>query len=483
MHERFNESGLSIKLFEFLLERPKSEPDDAIIFLYGELNENNISAFRKLLERFRDRMYESHCLDINIYNKEVASEYFAGIMETKKMLAIITGVVARGVTLKEEVRLCNKGINIAKKFEQFDELIILLKLKLIRVGFNFGFYKQSKILEEIEIARKNSAYLFESRMLFLYYITDLQIKSYDDSTIKDEIKKAALRCKELYELTGFHNIFSNWYMLEIQYSHYNFDYASGLKIQIELLDYILKQPCLYQFGRIADNYLNLSRTQTYLFMFKEAIKSVNNSIKFTLNNVESENFYKEDKVFILIYMKEYDEASSILKLILSNNDLAYIANQFSRRKYLFAIVYFLKGDYKLSFKELQETNEIEDDRSGWNIGVRMLQIYLTLETEKIDLADKKIENLRKHIERTVKMKSIRKRDVVIFRLLTHLSRCGFDFKEVWEERQKDFKLLRSDDPDYRWIPRSHELILFDQWFESKVKNQPYEPVFPEPQHS
>jgi hypothetical protein len=80
------------------------------------------------------------------------------------------------------------------------------------------------------------------------------------------------------------------------------------------------------------------------------------------------------------------------------------------------------------------------------------------------------------------MKSIRKRDVVIFRLLTHLSRCGFDFKEVWEERQKDFKLLRSDDPDYRWIPRSHELILFDQWFESKVKNQPYEPVFPEPQH-
>ena len=69
---------------------------------------------------------------------------------------------------------------------------------------------------------------------------------------------------------------------------------------------------------------------------------------------------------------------------------------------------------------------------GWNIGIRLLLIFLTLETEKIDLADQKIENLRKHIERTTKMKSIRKRDVVIFRLLNNLARSGFDFAEIWE---------------------------------------------------
>ena len=110
----------------------------------------------------------------------------------------------------------------------------------------------------------------------------------------------------------------------------------------------------------------------------------------------------------------------------------------------------------------------------------MLQIFLTLETEKVDLADQRIESLRKHIERTTKMKSVRKRDVVIFRLLNHLSRSGFDFQEVWEDRQKDFILLSSNDPDYRWIPRSHELILFEQWFEAKVNGVPYHPKFPQP---
>jgi tetratricopeptide (TPR) repeat protein len=322
--------------------------------------------------------------------------------------------------------------------------------------------------------------MFQSKVLFYKYIVDLQVKSIDDPKIKDEIKNAASICQNLYEKSKLHNIFFDWYMLEIQYCHYNYDYQLAQKMQQELIDYILKQPSLYQFAKIADAYLNLSRTQTFLFRFNDALNSINNSIKFVIRNVEPENFYKEDKSFILLYLKRYDEAIELLQFILSNTAGSHIPSQYSRRKYLLAIALFLKKDYKNCFKQLQETADIENDRDGWNIGVRMLQIYLTLETEKIDLADKRIESLRKHIERTVKMKSVRKRDVVVFRLLSHLSRSGFDFKEVWEERQKDFRLLRSDDPDYRWIPRSHEMILFDQWFESKVKNVPYDPVFPDP---
>jgi hypothetical protein len=129
---------------------------------------------------------------------------------------------------------------------------------------------------------------------------------------------------------------------------------------------------------------------------------------------------------------------------------------------------------------LQDTKEIEEEKEGWNIGIRLLQIFLTLETNKVDLADQRIESLRKHIERTTKMKSLRKRDVVIFRILRQLAYTGFDFKEVWETRQKDFVLLKSNEKDYKWMPRSHELIIFDQWFFAKVVNKEYIPVFPSP---
>jgi tetratricopeptide (TPR) repeat protein len=245
------------------------------------------------------------------------------------------------------------------------------------------------------------------------------------------------------------------------------------------LIYTLKQPALFQHERIVDNYLNLCRTQTFLYRFDDALNSVNNSLNYVLNNLYVENFIKEEIALILIYKKEYWKAIELLKFIITNKS-STTNPVLSKRQYFLAVAEFLNGDYKASFFSLQDTAELEDDKDGWNIGVRMLQIILTLQTEKIDLADKKIENLRKHIERTIKMKSIRKRDIVIFRLLSHLSRSGFDFKEVWEDRQKDFKLLRSDDPDYYWVPRSHELILFDQWFESKVKNVPYDPKFPDP---
>jgi len=107
----------------------------------------------------------------------------------------------------------------------------------------------------------------------------------------------------------------------------------------------------------------------------------------------------------------------------------------------------------------------------------LLQIFLTLETEKVDLADQRIESLRKHLERTSKMKSVRKRDVVIFRMLRHLAMNGFDFKETWIDKKKDFRLLQSDKSQNKWIPRSHELIIFHQWFESKVRYNKYQPEF------
>ena len=154
--------------------------------------------------------------------------------------------------------------------------------------------------------------------------------------------------------------------------------------------------------------------------------------------------------------------------------------QFAKRNLMMAFIKYLQKDYKGAFKYLQKTKEIETDKEGWNLGIRMLNIYLTLSTDKVDLADQRISSMRKHIERTVKQRNMRKRDVVIFRVLSHLSRSGFDFADTWAERQKDFQLLKSDLPDYKWVPRSHELIIFDQWFEAKMKGVEYDPVFPSP---
>ena len=89
--------------------------------------------------------------------------------------------------------------------------------------------------------------------------------------------------------------------------------------------------------------------------------------------------------------------------------------------------------------------------------------------------------MRKHIDRTVKMKPVRKRDVIILRLLAKLSRQGFNFKTVWKKQQKYFELLASDEPEYRWEMRSPEMIIFHKWFEAKAKGKEYDFVLKSPE--
>ena len=141
----------------------------------------------------------------------------------------------------------------------------------------------------------------------------------------------------------------------------------------------------------------------------------------------------------------------------------------------------LKKQHKEAHRILQDTKEIERDKEGWNLGIRILSIINQLEGEKLDIVDLNIESLRKHIDRTIKMKAVRKRDVIILRLLAKLSRQGFNFKAVWKKNLKYFEMLASDDPEYRWEMKSPEMIIFHKWFEAKAKGREYDYVLKSPE--
>ncbi len=277
--------------------------------------------------------------------------------------------------------------------------------------------------------------------------------------------------------------FTHQLMLELQLSHYEENYAYAENLLFRLIHLTESNKSVRYLSRISINYMNLAYTQFFLHKFEEAFENSKKAAKVFLTQSQDLNIYKEASVFALIYLKRYSAAEETLQQILDSGTLGNMPEQLSKRHIIMAVIKYLQGEYKAAFKHLQQTKEVETDREGWNLGIRMMNIYLTLSTEKIELADQRIGSMRKHIERTARMRHLRKRDVVIFRILSQLSRSGFDFKEVWEERRKDFDLLRSDQSDYRWIPRSHELIIFDQWFEAKMKGVPYEPVFPKPAES
>ena len=468
----------SVLLYELL--NNQSDIDEEVVMkkLYGNSADEQNAAFQKLLERFRDKMYEANFLDVNLYRSEINSPYFMGLMETKKLIGISYNIIARGVSEKEMLRILNRGVKLALKFELYDELIVFLNLKFL---LNSGLSKSVdpvELINEMKLAQERKNAINLGQLYLSRFIKHEQYKSSHDLSLLTDMKDACDELEQSFQNTGLWNVYFCFCQLKTQYLHYSDNYAEAELVLNSLLKAVQEQPALKQYTRIAEAYTNLAFTQTYLYKYKEAIENTKMAMSFRGLQPRDRNYYREAKSMLTIYLGNYDESAELLQEILNEGEIGNSFEEVSRRKYLLAVNKFLQGRFKESNRLLQDTKEIEGEKEGWNIGIRMLQIFLTLETEKIDLADQRIESLRKHIERTIKMKSIRKRDVVIFRLLRSLSMSGFNFKEVWEERKKDFVLLRSNDPDYRWIPRGHELILFDQWFEAKVRAKSYDPKFP-----
>jgi len=139
----------------------------------------------------------------------------------------------------------------------------------------------------------------------------------------------------------------------------------------------------------------------------------------------------------------------------------------------------MKGKHSEVYKNLAETKEIEKDKEGWNIYIRLVQILQQLELKKTDVAQSYIESLRKHIERN-KSREIHPRLLLIVKTLRGLAKEGFNYKDTWKKHDDRFELLSSEtDADYSWKILSPELIRFDVWFEAKARRLTYQEVFHE----
>ncbi|MFM7015587.1 MAG: hypothetical protein ACKOX3_04595 [Bacteroidota bacterium] len=466
----------SLKLFDVLNANKEYTDQEIFRKLYG--NEKvEPRTFTKLVERFREKMYESNYLDVNLYREDVNSPYFMGLMEAKKLIGLSYNIAARGVGNKEMIRLLKRGISLSEKFELYDEWICFLNLKFLLNATLFPENNPAELLTEMKSIQVKKNTLNEAQYFVYKFVRAMQDQSSLRKDIRDDLRDAIEKLEGENKESFSWNVYYNLSLLKLQFYHSEEQFDEAETLLLALINHLNNQPSLKQFTRIAEAYTNLAATQMFNYKYLDAVKSNEEALRFPGLRPTDKNYYKESLAFLHIYLGHYSKSNQALKEIIAEGLIGNTEEELSRRKYLLATTLFLQGEYKKSNFLLQDTKEIENEKEGWNIGIRLLQIFLTLETEKIDLADQRIESLRKHIERTSKMKSIRKRDVVIFRILRSLAMNGFDFKETWTDRKKDFLLLQSDNPDYRWIPRSHEIILFHQWFESKVKHKNYHPDF------
>lgn len=478
---QFRKSNRLLEIYDYLVVKKKTDSEFLIAKIYEGRSKNAVDAFRKLCDRFLEIVLSSLVSsEIFDHDRHKYSDIFYYRKWVRGRLDVLLPISLKKLRNEDKIKFYKEIEVLCRKFEFIEELIIVLyelKGATYSIGFERGreHYERELITQSLNLSNRIIADLYVDK-----YITSVQHFSVDDKGVVKDLARAIEHVGEIYRSSPLVNIKFSLLMLKLQYFHFIEDFVAAEILMFEIIELTNNNACVRYYSRIGQNYMNLAYTQFFLNKFDDAYKNALLASERSTNSVIGMNLYKESCVFALIYLKKYQEADALVDDILSSKDTGNYPGEYSKRKLMHAYIKFLLGEYKTAFILLQDTKEIETDREGWNLGIRMLNIFLTLSTSKVDLADQRIGSMRKHIERTSKMRNLRKRDILIFRILSHLSRSGFDFKETWEERKKDFELLRTGGGDYRWIPRSHELVIFDQWFEAKMLNKPYDPVFPKP---
>lgn len=461
----------SIQLLEFLIKDTSLNHIELCNKLYGSSDTKNKQSFKRLVSRFKAKLYECLTLDVNIYRPGRFTEltqYRAEILKITLYNSVLRGKVSNHDFLK----MVERAITIAKKFELYHELINLLSIKnyLLRVLTKFD--KLNHLDDEIDFYMNSQKAIQRATNWHHLLILDTGTKAAGYSKFSDfpiaieEISK---------DYKTYHSANIKYYLLIIKMEQalklYNYDDAE--KISYEQIELYKNYPAIYLKVRLASAYLNLGNNQMYLYKFNDAITSIRKSYPLYQNQPFNLGIAKEIEFYVQFYSGNLAHAEVLMQQLLNTQSSSTLFQK-EKRSFLLANVLVLKKQHRQAHLLLQETKEIEKDKEGWNLGIRILTIINQLENERLDIVDMNIESMRKHIDRTARLKAVRKRDVIILKLLTSLGRQGFNFKYIWKKYQAQFELLSSNQPEYRWEMKTHEMIIFHQWFKAKALGKQYE---------
>jgi len=363
-------------------------------------------------------------------------------------------------------------IRQAKKYELFDELLdayYLLQTLYIR-------WAKSKEAEDLNVKID-----FYERVRTLLNKTkrvqrNFEVAAGGKSNVNDLNARQLEVLYEYYEETGSVNVISIYYLLSIAYYKATKDVIMIRETSQKLLDIVLESSVLYSRARLFYLHSELAYYNRLMFDFEGALIMLKEAkTQSKGRSVMSFNLGLSD-IIINVFKLKYQLALNACANLLKEYEKGF---QYERSVTIYykSISFFGLGQYEEAQSILSQKNEIEKDKEGWNVWIRIMRLLCSIELLKLNLIDYDMESFRKYIERTSKQYEVRERDKLILKVLLELDKQGYNFNQTASSVAEELAQLKSTDKKYAWNPDSPELILFHDWFNAKLLKKEYEPNF------
>jgi len=471
--ESYNTNAPSqmLRLFKFILKAPDKEFNKAKKAISPK---NTTKSFNQLVKRTLDRILESLILDINIQRGDIYSPVFQYRFKIRKLIMQASILQGRGLS-SFSLKNFNWIIKSSRKYELYDELIETLYLKQAVVFNRDGQKAYDEIAKEINYYEACRNLLRESKDLYRSFYARVSFQANAKklvSELKSNLERLEIKNRELKSA----NVNLYIYPLKMESATLKRDFDSGLDIGLRFIELLKTNPSIYSKIRIGIYYSNLADNEISAFRFSSAQMFAGYAIEYLKDRTTINNLIAiEHNALGYFFEGKFEESLKSIDSVMSESIIDRYKIHKTKLFYFKAMAYFALEDYKKAYLLLNNLPDLEKDKEGWNIWIRIMRILCSIEQRRIELIDYDLESFRKYFQRLEKKSEIIERDKVILKLLVELEKKDFNYEAIGntESFKSELKKIHALNGKLTWKPNSPELIIFDVWVNSKVNNTSY----------
>lgn len=465
------ETAKYIKLFEAIIdEKLEINSEKQLAEIVGT---KNLTSLKYILV---NKIEDAFMLEKNIENNSLLENIAKdGLALQKKALFLFTLFrLNHQKRIDFTFHLFNDIINTAKKRESYSILVELLYFYKNNRGLRLGIEEYERISAEFNFYQKCLDLLRFATDCYNRIVlnTDL-IKYMSPAEQITFLKKSIKYIEKENETVKSMQVF---YYLQILKFALNEDlgkYKEALKQCEHLVEALKSSEVIYSKMRMGYAHDNLSLYSAHLKKFKKAVAYSQEAQKYFEENTFAYLISKESEFKIYFYAGDFAKATAVLRKI-ANHSLSN-SGSFRKSKFDFyqACILFAQQKFKDVLEITRTKMEIEKDKSGWNIYLRLLNIMTLIELDKFDETVAALEAMRKYKERfqSEKEAGITERHWIICDLLKEWEKSGFSSKVDNKNILASLTKLGEVREAYSWKLFSNELIPFHNWMEGRIKGK------------
>jgi hypothetical protein len=373
----------------------------------------------------------------------------------------------------------------ARKYDLYASLVQLLNVKLELLEHVAAYDKIEQCFNDIDFYELCNAAAVRASKAYYKAIQNYGFKAHSHSATnlrRLELLGADLEVlEEDFATSGSALVNYYYHLLKVEHLQLQQQFGEATKYCLALLDVIRNSPAVYHSRRLGIAYLNLSQNELFNHFFDYALGFAQQAQEYFQEGSRTRELALELEFYAFFYAGKTRTSGEVLDRLLAVKNRGRTDDEpdfrTSWRSYLRATVHFVMGDFREVHRTLHNATQINRDKEGWNLGMRILTVMNLLELNLKDHADAEIDNLKNFARRSLAGAPIRQRDRVIIQLFSELKKHNYDFEAVVSQESELLERLSSQQNALAWKVQTPELIAVHKWFAAKALKRPYRPDY------